>query len=187
MILRGSPLLTLCKTGRSPLHDASQTFPGRARRPQVTAFAIRRGVAGDVAQLAPLFDAYRVFYQQPSDVEAAATFIRERIERDESVVFVAEDPDGILLGFVQLFGTWASTTTPPGRLWLLEDLYVGEPARRRGVGRALMERAERLAQETGAVGLMLSTGIDNLRAHRLYESMAYRRLTRYFTYTRMLV
>lgn len=153
----------------------------------MTAFAIRRGVAGDVARLAPLFDAYRVFYQQPADLEAAETFLRERIERDESVVFVAEDPDGALIGFVQLFPTWASTTTPPGRLWLLNDLFVGEAARRRGVGRALMERAERLAQESGAVGLTLSTAIDNLRAHRLYESIAYRRDTRFFTYTRMLV
>lgn len=153
----------------------------------MTAFSVRRAVAGDVAHLAPLFDAYRVFYHQPADTEVSAAFVRERIEREESVLYVAEDPAGALLGFVQLYPTWSSTTTPPGRLWLLNDLFVSESARRRGVGRALMERAERLAQETNAVGLTLSTAIDNLRAHRLYESIAYRRDTLFFTYTRMLV
>jgi GNAT superfamily N-acetyltransferase len=153
----------------------------------VISFAVRRAEADDVVRVAPLFDAYRMFYEQPSDLEASAAFLRERIERDESVVFVADAPGGEVLGFVQLYPVWSSTTTPPGRFWLLNDLFVAERSRRHGVGRALMERAERLAAETGAVGLTLSTGIGNLRAHKLYESMGYRRDTRFFVYNRYLV
>ena len=63
---------------------------------------------------------------------------------------------------------------------------VAENARRRGVGRALMERSERLARETGAVGLTLSTAVDNLRAQHLYEATGYRRETVFFVYNRLL-
>jgi ribosomal protein S18 acetylase RimI-like enzyme len=108
------------------------------------------------------------------------------LANDESVIFVAEDAEGKYLGFVQLYPTFASTTTPPGKLWLLNDLFVAENARRRGVGRALMERSERLARETGAVGLTLSTAVDNLRAQHLYEATGYRRETVFFVYNRLL-
>lgn len=151
----------------------------------MNAFAVRRASTDDAAALAPLFDAYRAFYRQSTDVAGAAAFLRERLERDESVVFVAEAEGAQLLGFVQLYPTFSSTTTPPGKLWLLNDLYVVETERRRGVGRALMERAERLARETGAVGLTLSTAVDNLRAQRLYEATDYRRETVFFVYNRM--
>lgn len=149
-------------------------------------FSVRRAVIDDVALVAPLFDAYRVFYEQPSDLDAAAAFLRERLAHDESAIFLAEDPDRTALGFVQLYPLFASTTTPPGKFWLLNDLFVIESARKHGVGRALMERAERLARESGAVGLTLSTAIENLRAQRLYESMGFRRDTRFFVYNRML-
>jgi GNAT superfamily N-acetyltransferase len=153
----------------------------------VTSFAVRRADTADAARTAPLFDAYRVFYDQPADLDASAAFLRERIEREESVVFIADAPGGEVLGFVQLYPVWSSTTTPAGRFWLLNDLFVAERSRRHGVGRALMERAERLAAETGAVGLTLSTGIGNLRAHKLYESMGYRRDTQFFVYNRYLI
>ena len=149
-------------------------------------FTVRRALADDAARIGALFDAYRVFYQQPSDVESATAFVRERIGRDESVVFLAEDPDQTALGFVQLYPLFSSTTTPPGKLWLLNDLFVVEAARKRGVGRALVERCERLARESGAVGLTLSTAIDNLRAQRLYESVDYRRDAQFFVYNRIL-
>lgn len=52
--------------------------------------------------LAQLFDAYRVFYKKTSNVEGAITFLHERIEQKESVVFVAE-MDRELAGFTQLY------------------------------------------------------------------------------------
>jgi ribosomal protein S18 acetylase RimI-like enzyme len=146
--------------------------------------AIRRAEAADVPRIGPLFDAYRVFYEQPSDVAAASAFLRERIAREESVVYLAEDDAGTVVGFVQLYPFWSSTTTPPGKLWLLNDLFVAETARRAGVARALMARAEQLARETHAVGLTLSTAVDNLRAQPLYESLGYERDTEFLYYNR---
>jgi len=151
----------------------------------VSEFVVRRATPDDVAIVAPLFDAYRVFYRQQPELDVAAAFIRQRLATGESVIYLAEDDSGRALGFVQLYPTFSSTTTPPGKLWLLNDLYVAENARRRGVGRALMERAERLARETGAVGLTLSTAVDNLRAQHLYEEVGFRRETVFFVYNRM--
>ena len=62
--------------------------------------------------LAQLFDAYRVFYKKTSDVEGAITFLHERIEQKESVVFVAE-MDGELVGFTQLYPFFLR------RIWLV--------------------------------------------------------------------
>jgi ribosomal protein S18 acetylase RimI-like enzyme len=152
----------------------------------VNEFVVRRADLDDVAIVAPLFDAYRVFYRQPADLDVATAFVRDRLTTGESVIYLAEENGGRALGFVQLYPTFSSTTTPPGKLWLLNDLYVAEDARRRGVGRALAERAERLARETGAVGLTLSTAVDNLRAQHLYEAVGYRRETVFFVYHRML-
>jgi ribosomal protein S18 acetylase RimI-like enzyme len=152
----------------------------------MNAFVVRRASLEDVEPVGLLFDAYRVFYRQAADLDGAQNFIRNRLANDESVIFVAEDAEGKYLGFVQLYPTFASTTTPPGKLWLLNDLFVAENARRRGVGRALMERSERLARETGAVGLTLSTAVDNLRAQHLYEATGYRRETVFFVYNRLL-
>ena len=56
------------------------------------------------------------------------------------------------------------------RLWLLNDLFVAPAGRRAGAGRALLDRAERWARETGAKGLTLSTELTNATAQRLYES-----------------
>ena len=56
------------------------------------------------------------------------------------------------MGFVQLYPLFSSTARRPRRLWLLNDLYVAPEARQGGVGRALMRRARRLAEETGAAG-----------------------------------
>jgi ribosomal protein S18 acetylase RimI-like enzyme len=151
----------------------------------VSEFVVRRATVDDVPAVAALFDAYRAFYRQAPDPEVASAFIRDRLTAGESEIFLAEDEGGRELGFVQLYPTFSSTTTPPGKLWLLNDLYVIETARRRGVGRALMERAERLARETGAVGITLSTAVDNLRAQHLYEATGFRRETVFFVYNRL--
>lgn len=134
---------------------------------------VRQAGPDDVEQLAPLFDAYRQFYQQPSDLALARDFLAERLSRAESVVFVAER-DGRAVGFVQLYPLFSSTAARPRRLWLLNDLFVSPDVRGGGVGRALMERARRLAEETGAVGLELATAVTNRGAQRLYESLGYR-------------
>jgi GNAT superfamily N-acetyltransferase len=134
---------------------------------------VRQAGPADVDLVAPLFDAYRQFYRQPSDLALAREFLAERLDRQESVIFLAER-DGCAVGFVQLYPLFSSTAARPRRLWLLNDLFVAAAVRGGGVGRALLDRARRLAEETGAVGLELATARTNVGAQRLYQSLGYR-------------
>ena len=133
---------------------------------------IKRATISDLDDAAPLFDAYRQFYGQRSDVAAARAFLDERLRRDESVIFLAVE-DSKALGFTQLYPSFSSVSLK--RLWILNDLFVGADVRRGGVGRRLLDRAREWAIETGAKGLVLATAVDNSRARALYESCGWRR------------
>jgi ribosomal protein S18 acetylase RimI-like enzyme len=146
---------------------------------------VRQAGPEDLDQVAPLFDAYRQFYEQPADPALARAFIGERLARGESVVFLAEQ-GGRPVGFVQLYPLFSSTAARPRRLWLLNDLFVVPEARNAGVARALMLRARRLAEDTDAVGLELATAHDNLPAQRLYESLGWHRDLKFPRYELML-
>jgi GNAT superfamily N-acetyltransferase len=142
---------------------------------------VRQAGPGDVDAVALLFDAYRQFYQQPSDPVLSRAFIAERLARSESVIFLAER-DGRAVGFVQLYPLFSSTAARPRRLWLLNDLFVSPSARGGGVARALMDRARRLGEETGAAGLELATARTNTPAQRLYESLGWRQDEQFLRY-----
>src|SRR5882762_9611250 len=130
--------------------------------------------------LVPLFDSYRVFYRQPSDPAGARRFLTERIARRESVIYLAM-VEAEPAGFVQLYPSFSSARMQ--RLWILNDLYVASDARRQGVGQALLDRSRRLAEETGAQGLTLSTAVDNAPAQRLYEGRGWMRDREFYVYT----
>ena len=139
--------------------------------------------AEELFAVAPLFDAYRVFYNAASDPTGARKFLYDRWRLRESVLFVAYD-GAAPQGFVHLYPIFASVEMR--RLWLLNDLFVSASTRRSGIGRALMRRAEQHARDTGAVGVTLSTALDNARAQRLYESELYERDSVFCVYNRML-
>lgn len=130
--------------------------------------------------VAQLFDAYRGFYQQPSNLGQSRAFIAERMAGNESAIFLAEGEEAEALGFVQLYPTFSSIDAH--RTWLLSDLFTAPTARGHGVGRLLMNTARDFALQTGAKGLVLETAIDNITAQRLYESLGYVRDSGYYTY-----
>ena len=129
--------------------------------------------ASHLDALAVLFDGYRVFYGQPSDLEKARAFLEERLANEESVIFAVTSEAGELLGFTQLYPLFSSVQAR--RVWLLNDLFVARHARRQGVGEMLMEAARHFAVETGAKGLALETGVENAGAQALYEKLGYER------------
>ena len=134
---------------------------------------VRHATIHDLDLVAPLFDAYRVFYRQPSDLAASAHFLRERFQHHESVVMLAVDEEGEGAGFVQLYPVFTSVRM--GRLYLLNDLFVAPRARRRGVAAALMHEATDYARAVGAMGIMLTTAHANVEAQRLYESLGWKK------------
>ena len=125
----------------------------------------------DAALIAPLFDAYRVFYGQASNLALAEEFIAERLANNESVILLAVDSSGKALGFIQLYPSFSSVSA--ARIWVLNDLFVSVNARRQGVATQLMQAAKELGIKTGAKGLVLETGVNNVNAQRLYESLGY--------------
>ena len=138
-------------------------------------FTIITADASHLDQLVPLFDAYRVFYGQPSEPDRCRAFLAERLEKRESVVYLAADAETHgPLGFVQLYPLFSSVSVQ--RLWIVNDLFVQPGARKRGVAAALLERCRTLARDTGAKGLQLETGTDNLTAQRLYERTGFTRI-----------
>jgi GNAT superfamily N-acetyltransferase len=141
---------------------------------------ITQATIDDVDAIAPLFDAYRVFYHQITDLRGSAAFVRARLDAEESVIFLARDRDGNVVCFVQLYPSFSSVRMQ--RIWILNDLFVTPSARGGGVARHLMERAKQFAVATGAASLMLSTARDNHTAQRLYVSCGYLLETMFLTY-----
>lgn len=130
-----------------------------------------------------LFDRYRVFYRQPSDLSSAKEFIQQRLLNEDAVILMAIEKD-LAVGYTQLFPSWSSVSMQ--RVWILNDLYVLPEARNRGIARALMSAARDLAISTNAVRLLLATEATNTIGQKLYESMGYRQLDEFYHYVLVL-
>ena len=131
---------------------------------------IQRATLRELDQLVPLFDAYRVFYQQLSDRAAALDFLKARLQGAESVIFLALGGDGAALGFTQLYPLFSSVSMEP--FYVLNDLYVDPTYRDQGVGTALLEHAQQFAEVQQQKGLALETAADN-PAQFLYERLGW--------------
>ena len=131
-----------------------------------------------------LFDKYRIFYKQASDMDIARKFIQERLDNNESVIFVAlENGTDQAVGFTQLYPKYSSMRVVKN--WILNDLFVEETQRKKGIGESLIKTAMDFARENGAKFVELSTAIDNHTAQSLYEQIGFRKLdpeTDFFTY-----
>lgn len=139
-------------------------------------------IEASLAQLdliVPLFNKYRIFYNQLSDEEKARKFLIDRIKNKESVIFVAVE-DGNAIGFTQLYPSFSSITLK--RLWILNDLFVLPEHRNKSVASKLIEKTIRFSKETESTGLVLETGKTNEAAQRLYEKLGFSKSEDFFFY-----
>ena len=148
---------------------------------------VRPIAAEQFEQLLPLIAAYQRFYAVAEiDEERNRRFFRR---------FLAPSEDGLLLGAWQgggggarrggggagrgggdeLLGYaclyWHFSSLAAAESVLMNDLFVAEPARGRGVGRALIEAAAEVARERSADCLEWATAPGNATARRLYDSL----------------
>lgn len=128
---------------------------------------IKRATLNDMDQVAEAFNQYRIWYGKGSDITGANLFLRERITKDESVLFIVLEND-VLVGFAQLYPLFSSTRMK--RLWLLNDLFVKKEHRGKGFSKELLGKAKELCHETGACGFMLETDKTNEIGNKLYTS-----------------
>ncbi|PJZ51927.1 GNAT family N-acetyltransferase [Leptospira adleri] len=143
---------------------------------------IREAAITDLDQVARLFDEYRQFYKKESDLSGASKFIRERVLKGESRIYVAVDDDEKrFYGFTQLYPSFTSLSMK--RIWILNDLFVRPEFRKQGVAKALIERTTTLARSMDAKYVSLSTAIDNKNAQKLYESLGFIRDEEFYHYS----
>lgn len=138
---------------------------------------IQIATMAEIEAATELFNLYRLFQKQESDVEGARAFLRERLERNESVVFLAYEGE-VPVGIAQLYPLFSSVSMQ--RVWLLNDLYIKEGARNKGFGKQLIQEVIQYAKDSGAKGISLETCDDNIGAQRLYESIGFEKETNYF-------
>ena len=132
--------------------------------------------------VANLFNDYRIFYEQPSDINGAKSFIKDRLNNKDSIIFVASSSsttekkyngdNNKPVGFTQLYPTFSSVSMK--RQYVLNDLFVTPDCRRDGVGKALIQHAQDFAiNEQDCKGLALATAYDNVVAQSLYEQLGF--------------
>jgi len=141
---------------------------------------IRKAAPADAPRVAPLFDQYRQFYREAADPAGCLDYISRRLERGESIIYLAESASAEVMGFTQLYPSFCSVAMGP--LVYLYDLYVAPAFRRRGVAEALMMAAREHALGLGAVRISLETQQVNLGAQALYEKLGYRRDEEFHSY-----
>ncbi|KJF46884.1 MULTISPECIES: GNAT family N-acetyltransferase [Bacillus] len=129
---------------------------------------IVRANENDLKQVSVLFDQYRQFYKQISNVEAAYHFLVERYRKQESILLVAKQGEQYV-GFVQLYPTFSSVAMKDA--FILNDLFVINDFRQKGVGKELMKKAFSFANDKGARFICLETATSNIKAQQLYEKM----------------
>ncbi|QYJ87638.1 GNAT family N-acetyltransferase [Shewanella mesophila] len=132
---------------------------------------IRRVTLEDVDVVAQLFDEYRQFYHQESNIPLATQFISTRLLNRDSIIFVVLDNQGVALGFCQLYPSFSSISAQS--MLILSDLYVTQHARCVGLGRRLMNTAMEYARTKNVKTIFLETHKQNHQAQALYESLGF--------------
>jgi GNAT superfamily N-acetyltransferase len=126
---------------------------------------LRAAQPGDADRIASLFTD-EGYPSGPSDIV-------ERLERfgsKESQVIVA-DHGGEVLGFIALHAV--PRFEHSDRILRVMALVVDPGVRERGIGRLLMEEAERVGRELGAAWSEVTAGHHRPDARRLYEELGY--------------
>ena len=132
---------------------------------------IRQAKNTDIELLSELFNGYRVFSREDSDVDAAREFLTERLNNRDSEIFVCETIDHKIVGFVQLFLLFSSTRMK--KLWLLNDLFVTSDYRGKGISVKLIERAKKLVTDSAACAMFLETEKSNIIGNNLYHKTGF--------------
>ena len=138
----------------------------------------------DLDATASLFDAYRQFYEQTPNLALATKFIRDRIQKNESVILLATNELQQVIGFCQLYPTFCSVEAKP--IYSLYDLFVIPEARRSGAGKILLQKAESLAAERGMVRMDLTTAKTNQPAQAAYETLGWVRDEFFYAYSKRI-
>jgi GNAT superfamily N-acetyltransferase len=124
----------------------------------------------DKAEWLPLWRAYLEFYKQALDDEITDLTFARALDKAESLNLLVAKSDGRIVGFA----TYVLHRSSWARDWYcyLEDLFVMENQRGKGVARALIAAVAEAGKAKGAERLYWVTDEANKTAQALYEKLA---------------
>jgi len=131
---------------------------------------VRQIQVGDKSAWQELYFDYLKFYEtSPSDVNSELLWDRLTNPEPQIQALVAE-ANGVVIGIAHFhyqLSTWSDTS-----YCYLEDLYVAEGARGKGVAKALIQQVQELAIKQGCTELFWITKESNSIARKLYDQVA---------------
>jgi aminoglycoside 6'-N-acetyltransferase I len=91
-----------------------------------------------------------------------------------AAIFVAEDRDGALIGFLEVgLRSHADGCDPARPVGFVEGGFVLEAHRNEGVGRALMDAAEDWARQKDAIEMASDSWITHEDSHRAHAALGF--------------
>jgi GNAT superfamily N-acetyltransferase len=129
---------------------------------------IRHAIESDMSEVMDLLRRKAEFDGCPEAFRATVEALKQAwfSEPRRASALVAE-VDGRLVGLATYFPTYSTFLARPG-LWL-DDLFVAASHRNRGIGRALMSRLARIAEELGCGRIEWTVASGNDRGIAFYE------------------
>jgi GNAT superfamily N-acetyltransferase len=121
----------------------------------------------ELEQVLPLIAGYQRFYGAEPDDDRNRAFFRRFLEPSDDGLLLGAWEGDELVGHACLYWTFSSVSASESVL--MNDLFVAEGGRGKGVGKALIDAAVEVARGRGAHHLEWETALDNRRAQRLYE------------------
>jgi GNAT superfamily N-acetyltransferase len=142
---------------------------------------VRQAVLSDIDELTGLFNQYREFQGKASDLPGARGFLQARLDHGESILFIAHQRQ-TPAGFTQLYPSFSSVSL--ARVFILNDLFVHESGRRKGIASKLLQAAEDYAWSLGAARVTLNVDKTNSQGQALYEAQGWRQDQQFYMYHR---
>ncbi len=145
------------------------------------AITVRQAVLTDLDELTFLFNQYREFQGKAPDLAAAKNFLQARFEHSESVLFIAH-AQTLPIGFAQLYPSFSSVSL--ARVFILNDLFVTEAGRRKGVASKLLAAVEHYSWSLNAARVTLNVDKNNKQGQALYEAQGWGQDQQFLMYHR---
>ena len=118
--------------------------------------------------------------------EVLAPGMREFRARSDAEVFVAEDSDGAVVGFVEVGSRPYADGCDTSPVGYIEAWFVDENVRREGCGRALLTAAEDWARNRGYSEMASDALLGNDISHAAHLKAGYEEVDRVVQYRKPL-
>jgi aminoglycoside 6'-N-acetyltransferase I len=104
-----------------------------------------------------------------------------------AVIFIAEEPDGRAVGFVEVgLRSHADGCDPSHPVGFIEGWYVAPEYRRKKVGTKLIAAAEQWARDQGSIEMASDAWLDALGSQSAHEALGYEVVDRCVHYRKHL-